>query len=112
MGTNTIGGTMSAYSFHVPDAVTTPVSSSMKFRIYYYIPGGSSLRLDDVEVIGFDKGHLAQQGDVIALYPITGNSLEDTAAESSVNASDIAETNTASFFFNGTFSGTIKFFKS
>jgi hypothetical protein len=106
MGTNTIGGTMSAYSFHVPESITTPVSSTMKFRIYYYIPGGSSLRLDDVEVIGFDKGYLAQQGDVIALYPITGNSLADTAGNSSVSASDITETNTASFFFNSSSTGS------
>ena len=106
MGTNTVSGTMSPYTFHTPEEIAGTIAASVKYRVYYNMPGGSSLRLDDVEVLGFDKGTLATQGEVVALYPITGNSLADTAGSTQITASSLSFTNHASQFFNSTSTGS------
>ncbi|MDD4103186.1 MAG: hypothetical protein PHU80_11235, partial [Kiritimatiellae bacterium] len=91
-GTAEISSTVWSYAFHVPAALRDNIAVAMEFRIYFTTEAQSTMRVDDVEVIGFTG--LYPANPVVALFPFTGNAETNTAGNPRVSVSSITSEGT------------------
>lgn len=86
-GTAEISSTVRPYAFPVPEALRDNIAVSMEFRLYFTVEGQSTMRVDDVEVIGFTGPYPANP--VVARFPFTGNAATNTAGNPRVSVSSV-----------------------
>lgn len=105
-GTAEISSTVRPYAFHVPEALRDNIAVAMEFRLYFTTEGQSTMRIDDVEVIGFTG--LYPANPVVALFPFTGSVSTNTAGNPRVSVSSItsAGVGTVSYYTLDQFAGS------
>lgn len=105
-GSAEISSTVRSYAFHVPEALRDNIAVPMEFRLYFTTEGQSTMRVDDVEVIGFTG--LYPSNPVVALFPFTGSVATNTAGNPRVSVSSItsAGVGTVSYYTLDQFTGS------
>ena len=105
LGTASVTTTVRPYTFHVPKALREMTTAAIEYRIYFAIENKSSLRVDDVEVLGFVGGY--PSNTVMACFPFTGSTVTNVAGNARINVSAVTSSRTGplGFYTGGAFEG-------
>ena len=97
LGIAAVTPTVRPYTFHVPEVLREMTTAAMEYRIYFMIENKSSLRVDDVEVLGF--AGVYPTNAVAACFPFTGNAVTNMAENTGINVSAITSSGTGALGF-------------
>jgi hypothetical protein len=87
LGTETVTDTERPYTFVIPTNQTYATTLPMEVKIYFSTEGENSMRIDDIELLGFTG--IYPVNTVVADFPFTGSVATDAANHPRINVSEI-----------------------
>lgn len=92
------GKNIAPKTFRIPSAVGASYATPLEFRLHFVTDLGSTMRIDDLEVIGFVTEYTADT--LLASFPFSGSAATNTVFHPQVEVSAITLTGTGTLGYN------------